>query len=107
MKIIKYILVNENNSEDAVLTIRNSLVSDFRHSHIISAASSKFKLQGSKERQALLDELCRIRRHWPEAPILGLSEIGLGTRNMERGTRGVIRPSEAMNQIRRELSDLP
>ena len=106
MKQIKFILVNESYSEDAVLAIRNSRVSDFRHC-IVCDASSKFKLQGSKERQALLDELCRIRRHWPEAPILGLSEIGLGTRNMERGTRGVIHPSDAMNVLRRELSDLP
>ena len=38
MRTIKYILVNESYLEDAVLAIRNSRVSDFRHSHIISAA---------------------------------------------------------------------
>lgn len=30
--------LNESNLEDAVLAIRNSRVSDFRHSHIISTA---------------------------------------------------------------------
>lgn len=37
MKLVKYILVNESYSEDAVLAIRNSRVSDSRHSHIINA----------------------------------------------------------------------
>lgn len=106
MKLVKYILINESYSKGSTCESRHRFIPDFGHC-IVCDASSKFKRQGSKERQALLDELCRIRRHWPEAPILGLSEIGLGTRNMERGTRGVIRPSEAMNQIRRELSNLP
>ncbi len=99
MSQIDYILVNESYSEDAVLTIRNSRVSDFRHSHIISAAGLS--------RPELISVLLLARKQWPSAKILGVSEIGFGTLNFEPGTRGVIRPSDAMNQIRRTLSDLP
>ena len=99
MKLVKYILVNESYLEDAVLAIRNSRVSDFRHSHIISAAGLS--------RPELISVLLLARKQWPSAKILGISEIGFGTLNFEPGTRGVIRPSNAMNQIRRTLSDLP
>ena len=99
MKLVKYILVNESYLEDAVLAIRNSRVSDFRHSHIISAAGLS--------RPELISVLLLARKQWPSAKILGVSEIGFGTLNFEPGTRGVIRPSDAMNQIRRTLSDLP
>ena len=99
MRTIKYILVNESYLEDAVLAIRNSRVSDFRHSHIISAAGLS--------RPELISVLLLARKQWPSAKILGISEIGFGTLNFEPGTRGVIRPSDAMNQIRRTLSDLP
>ena len=99
MKLVKYILVNESYLEDAVLAIRNSRVSDFRHSHIISAAGLS--------RPELISVLLLARKQWPSAKILGISEIGFGTLNFEPGTRGVIRPSDAMNQIRRTLSDLP
>ena len=99
MKQVKYILVNESYLEDAVLAIRNSRVSDFRHSHIISAAGLSHP--------ELISMLLLARKQWPSAKILGISEIGFGTLNFEPGTRGVIRPSDAMNQIRRTLSDLP
>ena len=99
MKLVKYILVNESYPEDAVLAIRNSRVSDFRHSHIISAAGLS--------RPELISVLLLARKQWPSAKILGISEIGFGTLNFEPGTRGVIRPSDTMNQIRRTLSDLP
>ena len=99
MKLVKYILVNESYHEDAVLAIHNSRVSDFRHSHIISAAGLS--------RSELIRVLLLARKQWPSAKILGISEIGFGTLNFEPGTRGAIRPSDAMNQIRRTLSDLP
>ena len=99
MKLVKYILVNESYSQDTVLAVRNSRVSDFRHSHIISAAGLS--------RPELISVLLLARKQWPSAMILGISEIGFGTLNFEPGTRGVIRPSDAMNVLRRELSDLP
>ena len=58
-------------------------------------------------RAKLIELLAELRSQWPSAKILGVSEIGFGTLNFEPGTRGVIRPSDAMNQIRRTLSDLP
>ena len=58
-------------------------------------------------RAKLIELLVELRSQWPSAKILGISEIGFGTLNFEPGTRGVIRPSDAMNQIRRTLSDLP
>ena len=69
------------------------------HSHIISAAGLS--------RPELISVLLLARKQWPSAKILGISEIGFGTLNFEPGTRGVIRPSDAMNVLRRELSDLP
>jgi hypothetical protein len=54
------------------------------------------KIQDSRERRALIDELCRLRERYPEAKILGVSEID--------GRK--IRPSEAMNRLRREMSEI-
>lgn len=54
------------------------------------------------QRAALLNLLVELRQHYPDAKILGLSEIdgkGLHSRN--------INVSDAMNVLRRELSDLP
>jgi len=60
MRSIKYILVNESYSQDAVLAIRNSSrVSDFRHSHIISAAGLS--------RPELISVLLLARKQWPSA----------------------------------------
>ena len=99
MKLVKYILVNESYSEDAVLAIRNSRVSDFRHSHIISAAGLS--------RPELISVLVLARKQWPSAKILGISELGLEVRDGRIISSGRLCPSDAMNQIRRELSDLP
>lgn len=48
-------------------------------------------------REALKDLLVELRHHFPEALILGDKEIG----------DYFIRVSDEMNQLRRELSDLP
>lgn len=102
MKQIKFILVNETGSESAVRAIRNSRVSDFRYCIIVDGRKGlSSKAQSSKERAALVDELCRLRRQWPEAPILGVSELDASARYAP------IRVSEAMNQLRLELSNLP
>ena len=99
MKLVKYILVNESYSEDAVLALRNSRVSDFRHSHIISAAGLT-----SPE---LINVLVLARKQWPSAKILGISELGLEVRDQRIISSGRLCPSDTMNSIRRELSDLP
>ena len=65
--------------------------------------SSKIKVQSGfaagqsgSEREGLIDELCRLRKQYPKAKILGVSELG----------EHCVHPSERMNQLRRELSDL-
>lgn len=50
-----------------------------------------------KQREALVELLVDLRSHFPEAKILSTFEIDGKT----------IRPSEAMNQLRLQLSDLP
>ena len=99
MRTIKYILVNESYSQDAVLAIRNSRVSDFRHSHIISAAGLS--------RPELISVLLLARKQWPSAKILGISELGLEVRDGRIISSRHLCPSDAMNQIRRSLSNLP
>ena len=99
MRTIKYILVNESYLEDTVLAIRNSRVSDFRHSHIISAAGLS--------RTELISVLLLARKQWPSAKILGVSELGLEVRDGRIISSRHLCPSHAMNQIRRALSDLP
>ena len=99
MKLVKYILINESYSQDAVLAIRNSRVSEFRHSLIISAAGLA--------RPELISVLVLARKQWPSAKILGVSELGLEVRDQRIVSCGRLCPSDAMNSIRRELSDLP
>ena len=93
MRNIKYILVNESYSETAVRAIRNSHVSEFRHSHIISAAGLS--------RPELISVLLLARKQWPETPILGVSEID------PSASHAPVRVNPEMNALRREMSDLP
>ncbi len=99
MKLVKYILVNESYSEDAVLAIRNSRVSDFRHSHIINTAGLT--------RPELISVLLLARKQWPSAKILGISELGFEARDRRIIFSRHLCPNDAMNQIRRTLSNLP
>ena len=99
MKHVKYILVNESYSEDAVLAIRNSQVSDFRHSHIINAAGLTHP--------ELIGVLLLARKQWSSAKILGISELGLEIHDQRIVSFNRLCPSDTMNQLRRQLSDLP
>lgn len=88
MKQIKYIFVNETGSANAAGAIHCSRVSDFRHHTIVNSKG--------RSHQELIDQLVGLRRKYPEAKILGVSEI-----NGE-----LICPSKVMNGLRRELSSL-
>ena len=99
MKHVKYILVNESYSEDTVLAIRNSQVSDFRHSHIISAAGLTHP--------ELIGVLLLARKQWSSAKILGISELGLEIHDQRIVSFDRLCPSDSMNLLRRQLSDLP
>lgn len=89
MRIIKYIFVNETHSPSPTSADLSNIVSDFRHSHVVSGAGIS--------REELIQLLAYIRKQWPAAKILGLSEIN--GRNF--------RANEFMNYIRRTLSNLP
>ena len=55
-----------------------------------------------QQREALKGLLVELRQHFPEAKILGVSEIN----GKEYNAKNII-VSDAMNAIRREMSDLP
>ena len=119
MKKIKFILVNDGAAEP------RSSAAEPRGSAAeprFNAALPRFKVQGSltkvratrgsmtkikvqsgfaagqsgSEREGLIEELCRLRKLYPKAKILGVSELG----------EHCVHLSERMNQLRRELSEL-
>lgn len=100
MQTINYILVNETGRKNAGCDVTYRDLPNVGHC-IECFAVPGFKVQGSRERDALINELCRLRRHYPEAPILGGSELDTSAKHAP------VRVSAAMNQLRREMSDLP
>jgi len=92
MKQVKYILVNETDRKNHHRVSDNPYVRDLRHYHIVDG-----DLTSSLSRAELVRVLVELRRHFPDAKILGVSEIG----------DHCIIVSDAMNALRRELSDLP
>ena len=87
MHNIKYILVNEAGTQNAARTIRNCKLP-----HIGQCVEIK-----CGNHSVLINQLVKLRRHRPDAKILGVGELG----------EHCVHPSEAMNALRRELSDLP
>lgn len=100
MKIIKYLFVNDTRSKNPLCDAGRRNVSDFRY-NITVEPDAKWRESGSESRTELLSQLVRLRRHYPDAKILGLSEIDLSS------AYAPIKVSPWMNQLRRELSDLP
>ena len=88
MQTVNYILVNETDSKTAVRAIRYCKLPDIGHHIVVEAGECDADL---------LRELCHLRKHHPDAKIFGISELG----------DYCVHPSERMNQIRREMSDLP
>lgn len=119
MKIVKYLFVNDTRSKNPLCDAGRRNVSDFRYNITVepgSLNSVDFRFQDSgsrnsndlkletcnlKQRNALIAELVRLRRHYPDAKILGLSEIDTSS------AYAPIKVSPWMNQLRREMSDLP
>ena len=87
MKQVKYILVNETDSKNAASDVTYRDVPYLGYCCYVSSPD--------------IDTLVKLRRHWPEAPILGESELDTS------GSHAPVRVSEAMNQLRRAMSDLP
>lgn len=100
MRSIKYILVHETGSKNADCDVTYRALPHIGHC-IVCDASSKWQVPGSKSRAALIDRLVRLRRHYPETPILGWSELDTSYRSAP------VRVNPDMNVLRREMSDLP
>lgn len=83
-----------------------NIAHDMELSTFNSRTDSKLSTLNSKLSK-LIELLVKLRQQWPEAKILGISEIGFGTLNFEPGTRISVSASDSMNQLRRELSDYP
>ena len=81
----------------------------------LNKCSIGIKFNGSLEsgtlnlelRAQLIRLLVELRSHFPDAKILGVSELELEIRDQQIISSGRLCPSDAMNQIRRTLSDLP
>lgn len=99
MKQMNYIIINESNTQTINSDALGSIMPDFRNSHFINAAGLT--------RPQLISVLILARKQWPDAKILGISELGLQVRDQQLTSCGRLCPSDAMNSIRRELSDHP
>ncbi len=102
MKIVKYLFVNDTRSKNPLCDAGRRNVSDFRY-NITVEPETKWRESGSESRTELLNQLyqlIRLHRHYPDAKILGLSEIDLSS------AYAPIKVSPWMNQLRREMSDL-
>ena len=86
MKQVKYILVHE--------TVRKNAGCDVTYRHEPHHGYCCYVSCPD------IDILVELRKHWPEAPILGVSEID------SSASHAPIQVSKAMNQLRRVLSDL-
>lgn len=85
MRKIDYLIV----SEDGSCQPGDPRLHELRHYHIVDGSTLSHK--------ALINELLRLRSHYPEAKIFGMQEI----------VGASIQPNERMNALRRALSDYP
>jgi len=105
MKQINYILVNEKSGKNPSRAAHHRFIPHIGHC-LVCDAGGKWNVTGSKERTALIDQLCKLRRHHPDAKILGVSELP-STDSGTYSSHAPIRVNPEMNALRRELSDLP
>jgi hypothetical protein len=88
MQTVNYILVNEAGTQNAARIINGCHLTDIGHHIVVEAAGGDTDL---------IRKLCHLRKHHPDAKILGISELG----------EYCVHPSERMNQLRCAISDLP
>ena len=114
MHQIKYILVNDSTAKGGVCKSSHRFIPHIGHCVEVDAGF-RFQDAGSRcsggskdlehetwnleQRATLVSELIRLRRHWPDAKILGMSELDTS------GSHAPVRVSEVMNRLRRELSE--
>ena len=87
MKQVNYILVHETICKDTGCDVTYRDVPHFGYCCYVSCPD--------------IGTLVKLRKRWPEAPILGMSEVETSS------SHAPVRVSAVMNQLRREMSDLP
>ena len=86
---IKYIIVNDSAAKGRACESRHRFIPHIGHCVDINCGN----------RTVLIEQLCKLRKQWPEAPILGESELDTSS------SHAPVRVSAAMNALRRELSE--
>ena len=103
MRNIKYILINDAAAESSACNTRHRFIPHIGHCLVVEAPGfpDGFMVQGSWFKEQLFDELIRLRRHWPNAKLLGVTELDISA------SYAPVRVNPDMNQLRRLLSALP
>lgn len=91
MRNIKYILVNDAGGKSRICNARHRFIPHLGHCLVVDCGN----------RSELIDQLVWLRRHWPDAKILGVTELDISS------SHAPVRVNPWMNELRRELSDLP
>ena len=91
MHTIKYILVNDAADKSPACISRHRFIPHIGHCIELDCGN----------RQALISQLLKLRRQWPHAKILGRSELDITASHVP------VKVNPFMNELRRELSDLP
>ena len=91
MKQVNYILVHETVCKNTGCDVAHRDVPHIGHCIDINCGN----------RTVLIEQLCKLRKEWPKAKILGVSELDVSA------SHAPVRVNQEMNALRRELSDLP
>ena len=91
MQNIKFILVNDAAAKGSACDSSHRFIPHVGHCVEVNCGN----------RSVLIDQLVKLRQHYPDAKILGKSELDTSASHAH------IRVNPEMNQLRRELSDLP
>lgn len=87
---IKYLLVNDAGSKSRACNSRHRFIPHIGHCIELDSGN----------RPELVDQLVKLREHWPNAKILGVSELDITS------SHAPVRVNPWMNELRSELSDL-
>ena len=88
---IKYIIVNDSTAKSSGCDSRYHFITHIGHCVNINCGN----------RTVLIGQICKLRKKWPDAKILGVSELDISARHAP------VRVNHKLNALRRELSDLP
>ena len=89
MQNFKYILVNDTATKDSAYDSRHRFIPHIGLCIEVNCGN----------RSVLIDQLVKLRRHYPDAKILGISELDTSA------SHAPIRVNPEMNALRRKLSD--